>query len=54
MLKVKQVFDNSEQRFVAEKIRVILAESGIRVGRARISAIGSVKIFSQISLQALA
>lgn len=39
MLKVKQIFDDSEQRFGAEKIRVILAESGIRVGRARISAI---------------
>lgn len=39
MLKVKQVFDDSEQRFGAEKIRVILAESGIRVGKERISAI---------------
>lgn len=39
MLKVKQVFDDSEQRFGAEKIRVILAESGIRVSRKRISAI---------------
>lgn len=39
MLKVKQVFDDSEQRFGAEKIRVILAESGIRVGKKRISAI---------------
>lgn len=39
MLKVKQIFDDSEQRFGAEKIRVILAESGIRVGKKRISAI---------------
>ena len=39
MLKVKQVFDDSEQRFGAEKIRAILAESGIRVGKERISAI---------------
>ena len=39
MLKVKQVFDDSEQRFGAEKIRVILAESGIRVSRKRISVI---------------
>lgn len=39
MLKVKQVFDDSEQRFGAEKIRVILAERGIRVSRKRISAI---------------
>lgn len=36
---VKQVFDDSEQHFGAEKIRVILAESGIRVGKKRISAI---------------
>lgn len=39
MLKVKQVFDDSEQRFGADKIRVILAESGIRVGKKRISTI---------------
>lgn len=38
-LKVKQVFDDSEQRYGAEKIRVILANSGIRVGKKRISAI---------------
>ena len=36
---VKQIFDDSEQRFGAEKIRVILAESGIRVGKKRISAV---------------
>ncbi|MGM9661945.1 MAG: IS3 family transposase [Oscillospiraceae bacterium] len=39
MLKVKQVFDDSDQRFGAEKIRIVLAESGIRVGKKRISAI---------------
>lgn len=39
MLKVKQIFDDSEQRFGAEKIRIILAESGIRVGKKRISDI---------------
>lgn len=39
MLKVKQVFDDSQQRFGAEKIRVTLAESGIRVGKKRIAAI---------------
>ncbi|MEI3036933.1 MAG: IS3 family transposase [Oscillospiraceae bacterium] len=39
MLKVKQVFDDSEQRFGAEKIRVTLAKSGIRVSMKRISAI---------------
>ena len=39
MLKVKQVFDDSEQRFGAEKIRIVLAESGIRVGKKRISVI---------------
>ena len=39
MLKVKQVFDNSEQRFGAEKIRVVLAGSGIHVSKKQISAI---------------
>lgn len=39
MLKVKQVFDDSKQRFGAEKIRIVLAESGIHVGKKRISAI---------------
>ena len=39
MLKVKQVFDDSEQRFGAEKIRVTLAKSGIHVSTKRISAI---------------
>ena len=39
MLKVKQVFDDSQQRFGAEKSRIILADNGIRVGKKRISAI---------------
>ena len=39
MLKVKQVFDDSEQRFGAEKIRIVLADSGIHVSKKRISAI---------------
>lgn len=30
MLKVKQVFDDREQRFGAEKIRIVLADSGIQ------------------------
>lgn len=38
MLKVKQIFDDSEQRFGAEKIRIILAESGIHVSKKRISS----------------
>ncbi len=39
MLKVKQVFDDSEQRFGAEKIRIVLGNSGIYTSRKRISAI---------------
>lgn len=39
MLKVQQIFDDSAQRFGAEKIRVILAEDGIRVSAKRISTI---------------
>ena len=39
MLMVKQVFDDSEQSIGAEKTRVILAESGIRVSKKRISTI---------------
>ena len=39
MLKIKQVFDDSEQRYGAEKIRVTLAESGIHIGKKRIAAI---------------
>ena len=36
MRKVKQVFDDSEQRFGAEKIRITLAQSGIRISKKRI------------------
>ncbi|SFO94005.1 Transposase InsO and inactivated derivatives [Oscillibacter sp. PC13] len=39
MLKVQQIFDNNGQRFGSEKIRAILAGSGIRVSAKRISAI---------------
>jgi putative transposase len=39
MRLVQQVFDDSSQRFGAEKIRVTLAESGVRVGTKRIAAI---------------
>lgn len=39
MLKVKQVFDDSEQRFGVEKIRIVLASSGIHTSRKRIAAI---------------
>lgn len=39
MLKVQQIFDDSRQRYGAEKIRVILAEGGIRTSAKRISSI---------------
>jgi len=39
MLQVKQIFDDSKQRYGAEKIRVTLAENGIRVGKERIRKI---------------
>ena len=39
MRLVQQIFDDSSQRFGAEKIRVTLAESGVRVGTKRIAAI---------------
>lgn len=39
MLMVSQVFNDSEQHFGADKIRVTLAEGGIREGKKRISAI---------------
>lgn len=39
MIKVQQIFDDSSQRYGAEKIRVILAESGIRTSAKRVSAI---------------
>ena len=39
IVQVQQIFDESEQRFGAEKIRVVLAEKGIRVGAKRIREI---------------
>lgn len=39
MLQVQQVFDDSKQRYGAEKIRIVLAESGIHVGKRRVRAI---------------
>lgn len=33
MLKVKQIFDDSDQRFGAKKIRVVLADNGIHVSK---------------------
>ena len=39
MLKVQQIFDDSQQRFGAEKIRTVLAQNGVRVSAKRISAI---------------
>ena len=39
MRLVQQVFDDNSQRFGAEKIRVTLAASGVRVGTKRIAAI---------------
>ena len=39
MRLVQQIFDDSAQRFGAEKIRITLAESGVRVSTKRIAAI---------------
>lgn len=39
MLQVQQIFDDSQQRYGAEKIRITLAENGIRVGKERIRKI---------------
>ena len=39
MRLVQQIFDDSSQRFGTEKIRVTLAEGGVRVGTKRIAAI---------------
>ena len=39
MLKVQQVFDDSQQRYGAEKIRVILAENGTHISTKRIASI---------------
>lgn len=38
-LHIQQIFDDSKQRYGAEKIRVTLAESGIKVGTKRIRSI---------------
>ena len=39
MKQVQQIFDDSSQRYGAEKIRIILAENGVHTSRKRISAI---------------
>lgn len=39
MLKIKQIFDDSEQRFGAGKFHIVLADSGIRISKKRIVAI---------------
>ncbi len=39
MLQIQQIFDDSKQRYGAEKIRIVLAENGIRVGKGRIRKI---------------
>ena len=38
-LKAKQIFDDSAQRYGAEKIRTVLAAYGIRIGKRRIAVI---------------
>lgn len=39
MLQVRQIFEDSKQRYGAKRIRAVLAESGIRVSEKRIRAI---------------
>ena len=39
MLQVQQIFDDSQQRFGAEKIRRVLAQNGVQVSTKRVSAI---------------
>ena len=39
MLQVQQVFDDSGQRFGAEKIRVVMGESGVHISKKRIQGI---------------
>lgn len=39
MLKVKQSFDDSEQRYGADKIRAVLAENGLRISAKRVLSI---------------
>ena len=36
MLKVKQIFDDSEQRYGADKIHTVLAENGLRISTKRV------------------
>lgn len=39
MMQVQEIFDNSGQIYGADKIRVVLAENGIRVGKRRVKSI---------------
>lgn len=39
MMQVREIFDDSGQRYGAEKIRIVLAENGIRVGKRRVKNI---------------
>ena len=39
ILKVKQIFDDSEQRYGADKIRAVLAENGLRISAKRVLSI---------------
>lgn len=39
MLKVKQIFDDSEQRYGADKIHTVLAENGLRISAKRVLSI---------------
>ena len=39
ILKVKQIFDDSEQRYGADKIRAVLAENGLRISTKRVLSI---------------
>ena len=48
MLKVQQIFEDSGQRFGAEKIRVVLAEGGIRTSAKRVS-----KIMQELGLRSI-
>ena len=48
MLLVQQIFDENDQRFGAEKIRIILAEHGFRVGTKNVS-----KIMQELDLHSI-
>lgn len=39
LFKVKQIFDDSEQRYGADKIRAVLAENGLRISAKRVLSI---------------